>query len=117
MIYENLSRVAMNELKKLDTAYASKEEFSPEDAKKYDCLMHAWKSQLTAESTYEATHGEYAEEPGMSGRRMRNPMNGRYMSGEPRADMSYADGYSRGYSEAMSQNQSGYPYMNRPTHY
>ena len=121
MMFENLNRVAMNELKKLDTAYASKEEFSPEDAKKYDCLMHGWKCQLTGEAMYEAEMQGYSEDQsanGMSGRRGRNPVNGRYMSMESRPDMSYADGYSRGYSEAMEhmdRNQSGHfpPYMQR----
>lgn len=115
MMFENLNRVVMNELKKLDTAYANKEEFSPEDVKKYDCMMHGWKSQLTAEAMYEAEMQGYSDdqENNMSGRRGRNPVNGRYMSMESRSDMSYADGYSRGYSEAMdrmdrSQNQSGH---------
>lgn len=125
MMFENLNRVVMNELKKLDTAYASKEEFSPEDAKKYDCLMHGWKCHLTAEAMYEAEMQGYSEDAGnsesrgMSGRRGRNPVNGRYMSMDSRSDMSYADGYSRGYSEAMErvergQNQSGHFPQNMP---
>ena len=118
MMFENLKRVAMNELKKLDTAYANKEEFSPEDAKKYDCLMHALKSHLTSCAMMEAEN--YSENENVSGRRGRNPVNGQYMSMDRgNSNTSYADGYSRGYSEAMAQNQSGYSYMYppRPYHY
>lgn len=101
-MFENLKRVAINELNKLDNMYASKEEFSAEDAKKYDCFMHALKSQLTAEAMMDAE--EYSQE-GMSGRRGRDPMTGKYVSRETRPDMSYADGYSKGYSEAMNQSR------------
>lgn len=110
MMFENLNRVAMNELKKLDMAYANKEEFSPEDAKKYECLMHGWKCQLTSEAMHEAESQAYGNETnGMSGMRGRNPMNGRYVSRGPQQphmgnDMSYADGYSEGYREGMQQS-------------
>ena len=98
-MFDNLRKVAINELNKLDTMYANKDEFTAEDAKKYDCLMHALKSHLTAEAMMDAE--EYSEE-NMSGRMGRSPITGRYVSRDSRPDMSYAEGYSRGYSEAMS---------------
>lgn len=115
--FKNLKRVALNEARKLDAAYANKDEFSDVDMKKYDCIMHALKSQLTAEAMMEAE--EYEEEGGMSGRRGR-AANGRYVSrdmGRHDDNMSYAEGYNQGYSEAMNrmQNQNGtsghYPMM------
>lgn len=61
---------------------------------------------------------EYMEESGesengsMSGRRGRSPSTGRYMSrADGRSQLSYADGYSRGYSEAMRQSGSWPPVM------
>ena len=101
MEFKNLKRVALNEARKLDSAYANKDEFSESDAKKYDCIMHGLKSQLTAEAMMEAEQYEYSNEGGMSGRRGRSPMTGRYVSRD--GGNSYADGYSRGYSEAMMQ--------------
>lgn len=101
MEFKNLKRVAMHELRKLDAAYANKDEFAESDAKKYDCLWHGLKCQLTAEAMMEAEQYEYPNEGGMSGRRGRSPMTGRYVSRD--GGNSYADGYSRGYSEAMAQ--------------
>ena len=95
MEFKNLKRVALNELRKLNAAYANKDEFAESDAKKYDCLWHGLKCQLTSEAMMEA------EEGGMSGRRGRSPVTGRYVSRD--GGNSYADGYSRGYSEAMMQ--------------
>jgi hypothetical protein len=93
MMFKNLYRVAINELKKLDTELEGKSEFSDVQAKKYECLMHGLKSQLTSEAMIEADG--YDEEgrmdDGMSGRRMRNPDTGRYMSGRM---MPNWDGYS-----------------------
>ena len=102
-MFDNLKRVAIHELNTLDSMYANKEEFATEDAKKYDCLMHGLKCHLTSEAMIEAE--EYSQD-GMSGRRGRDPMTGRYVSRETRPDMEFAEGYNRGYSEAM--NQSGH---------
>lgn len=119
--FKNLKRVAMSELRRLDSQYANKDEFSEADAKKYDCMMHALKCHLTAEAMLKAE--EYGEEgwssesgmDGNSGRRGRGA-NGQYVSRDMESNnQSYADGYSRGYSEAMRQNggNSGhYPPMN-----
>lgn len=98
MEFKNLRRVALNELRKLDSMYADKQEFSEADAKKYDCMMHGLKCQLTAEAMMEA---EEPEMEGMSGRRGRSSVTGRYVSRD--GGQSYAEGYSHGYNEAMSQ--------------
>lgn len=101
--FKNLKRVAMNEARKLDAAYANKDEFSEADMKKYDCIMHGLKSQLTAEAMLEA---EEYEEEGVSGRRGRAE-NGRYVSRESGYSSEYRrghnDGYDRGFSEAMNR--------------
>ena len=102
--FKNLKRVAMNELRKMDAAYANKDEFSESDSKKYDCLMPGLKCQLTSEAMLEPE--EYGEEgmsrtDGMSGRRGRSMTTGRYISRD--SGTSYAEGYSQGYSEAMNQ--------------
>ena len=108
--FKNLKRVAMNEIRKLDAAYANKDEFSEADMKKFDCLMHGFKCLLTAEAMLAAE--EYENEEGFSGRRGR-AADGRYMSRSMEHDVnarSYADGYSQGYSEAMGrmENTSGH---------
>jgi hypothetical protein len=96
--FKNLKRVALNEARKLDSLYANKEEFSEGDLKKYDCIMHALKSQLTAEAMMEA---EGYEDGGMSGARGRSMTTGRYISRE--SNNSFEDGFSQGYSAAMNQ--------------
>lgn len=104
--FKNLKRVAMNELRKLDAAYANKDEFSESDMKKYDCLMHALKSHLTSDAMLESE--EYEQQDGYSGysgRRGRSQTTGRYVSRD--SGSSYADGYVRGYSEAMGQSNGG----------
>lgn len=105
MEFRNLKRVAMRELQKLDAKYADKEEFGEADAKMYDCLMHGLKCQLTAEAMMQA---EESEAEGMSGRRGRSSVTGRYVSRD--GGQSYADGYSQGYSEAMTQHPDGQSY-------
>lgn len=79
--YKNLKRVVCEELEKLDAAYANKNEFTEADAKKYDMLVHALKSHLTAEAMEKAN--EMDSEYGESHARGRNLMNGRYISREP----------------------------------
>ena len=102
--FKNLKRVAINELRKLDAAYANENEFREADIKKYDCLMHGLKCQLTAEAMMEA---EEYEETGLSGRRGRGP-DGRYVSRDSSEYMrGHSDGYDRGYSEAMARINNG----------
>lgn len=115
--FKNLKRIAIEELEQLDAKYANKSEFTPEDAKTYDCMMHALKCHLTAEAMMEAEEYGEDETEGTSGRRGRNPMNGRYVSRD--GGNSYADGYSQGYSEGMRQGtMSGHwPPMPYPERY
>ena len=102
--FKNLKRVAQEELEKLDAKYASQSEFTAADAEMYKCLMMALEKQMRIEQIQSEMNGEEWSDEGndMSGRRGR-AMNGQYTS---REGASYADGYSRGYSEAM--NQSGH---------
>ena len=111
MEFKNLKRVALNELRKLDSMYADKQEFSVEDAKKYDCMMHGLKCQLTTEAMLGA---EDYEMDGMSGKRGRSSVTGRYVSRD--GGQSYAEGYSQGYREGMQQSghYPMYPDMRRP---
>lgn len=106
--YKNLKRVAMNELRKLDSMYAKADEFSESDAKKYDCLMHGLKCQLTVEAMEEPDEYEEGESRGMSGARGRSVITGRYVSREGgNSGASYEAGFSQGYSAAMSQGGNG----------
>ena len=102
MEFKNLKRVAKEEVEKLDAAYANKSEFTDKDAELYKCLMSGLKDQLAVEGMMNAK--EYEEEgeemEGMSGRRGR-AMNGRFVSRD--GGQSYAEGYSHGYNEAMTQ--------------
>lgn len=103
---KNLKRVAQEELEKLDAKYASQSEFTAADAEMYKCLFMALEKQLRTEQIMKEMHGEEweQEEPGMSGRRPMHGVDGRFISGN-----SYAEGYSRGYSEAMNQQSGHYP--------
>lgn len=104
---KNLKRVAQEELEKLDAKYANLSEFTAADAEMYKCLTMALEKQMRIEQIQSEMHGEEwtDDEAGMSGRRGRG-MNGRYVS---RDGGSYADGYSRGYSEAMNQQSGHWP--------
>ena len=102
---KNLKRVAQEELEKLDAKYASMSEFTASDAEMYKCLVMALEKQMRIEQIEEEM-GESWDE-GMSGRRGRSPSTGRYVSRD--GGNSYAEGYSRGYSEAMSQQSGHYP--------
>lgn len=113
---KNLKRVAQEELEKLDANYANKSEFTAADAEMYKCLTVALEKQMRIEQIESEKQAaeEWGEEPGMSGRRGRGA-NGRYVSMYGGNSGAYADGYSRGYSEAMNQ-QSGHR-MPYPEHY
>ena len=99
--FENLKRVAINELKKLDTAYANKEEFTPQDCDKIDKMAHGMKCLLTVCAMLEAE--EYSMGNEMSGMRGRSPATGRYVSREP------APGYSGWEPPFYSGNNYPYP--------
>lgn len=107
--FKNLKRVAQEELEQLDAKYASQSEFTAADAEMYKCLVMALEKHLRMEQI-QAEMGEYDEEgemPGMSGRRGRSSVTGRYVSRD--GGNSYAAGYSQGYSEAIGQMSGHYP--------
>lgn len=114
--YEGLEKAMCKELETIERRIASGAEMTLQDLEKVDKLAHALKSLATYNAMKDA---EEYEMDGMSGRRGR-AMNGRYVS---RDGGKYEDGYSQGYSAAMSHmNQSGhwspqmpayYPYLER----
>jgi hypothetical protein len=77
------------------------------ELKDYEILHHIY-ATLAKQATYNAmkeAEEEYSEgEEGFSGRRGR-AANGRYVSRD--GGLSYSDGYSQGYAEAMSQMNGG----------
>lgn len=115
--FKNLKRVAINELKKLDTQYAGKEEFTEPDAKKFDCLSHGLKCLLTACAMLKEDERQESEEvDGMSEKRGRNMRNGQFVSREENNRVSYMNGFDDGVHAATENaNMSGhhpdmYPY-------
>lgn len=84
-MFDNLIRVNLNELKKLDSAYANKEEFTEADAKKLD-MFTCTLSRLMKSLPYIEEYG-YDQDHSLSGRRGRDSM-GRYTSMDMGANMS-----------------------------
>ncbi len=80
--FKNLDRVAYNELKKLDTAYEGKNEFSEADAKRFETLSHGWKCLLTAAAMHEAEERNKMDQQSFRSYQPRNPDNGQYMRGQ-----------------------------------
>lgn len=76
-MFDNLIRVNLNELHKLDAAYANKDEFTEADTKKFD-LLTCTLSRLMKSLPYIEEYG-YDQEQSISGRRGRDAM-GRYAS-------------------------------------
>lgn len=102
--FEALEKQMCMELEAIEQKLKSGTEMSETDLKRVDMLSHAMKSLATYKAMKEAEE-EY-EDGGMSGRRGR-AMNGRFVSRD--GGSSYADGYSRGYSEAMYQQSGHWP--------
>lgn len=96
--FEALEKEMCKELEAIEQKMKSGTEMSETDLKRVDMLTHAMKSLATYKAMKEAE--EYDME-GYSGRRGR-AMNGRFVSRD--GGSSYADGYSRGYAEAMQQS-------------
>ena len=94
--YEGLEKAMCEELEALERKMHGGGDMTIQDLEKVDKLTHALKCLATYEAMKEA---EEYEMDGMSGRRGR-AANGRYVSRSPG---NYEDGYSRGYSEAMSR--------------
>ena len=110
--FEMLEKAMCKELETIERKLEGGQEMSIQDLEKADKLAHAMKSLATYKAMKEA---EEYESEGMSGRRGRG-MDGRYISKSPAGmnSQSYADGYSRGYSEAMNQmNSNGYANNNQ----
>lgn len=107
--HEILEKKMCKELELLEAKYENNPgEMTIQDVDKIDKLYHALKCKATYDAMKEAE--EY--EGGFSGARGRSPVTGRYVSRDGGA--SYADGYSHGYSEAMSQMSGHYPMMYPP---
>lgn len=101
--FEALEKAMCKELETLEQKMKGSAEMSVQDLEKVDKLAHALKSLATWKAMKEA---EEYEQDGYSGRRGR-AMNGQYVSRD--GGRSYADGYSRGYSEAMAQSGHYWP--------
>ena len=71
------------------------------------CLVKDLYSALMKQATYISMKEAEEYENGMSGRRGRSPMTGRYVSRD--SGESYSEGFDRGYSEAMNQSGHHYP--------
>lgn len=84
-MFENLIRVNLNELNKLNAAYNSKEEFSEADAKKLD-MFTCTLSRLMKSLPYIEEYG-WDQNHDLSGRRGRDSM-GRYSSMDMGPNMS-----------------------------
>lgn len=102
-MFDNLIRVNLNELKKLDAAYSGREEFTEPDAKKLDMLTCTL-SRLMKSLPYIEEYG-YDQEHNLSGRRGRDSM-GRYASMAQGPMMS---GHWPGPPPAWSGYDRGYP--------
>ena len=84
-MFDNLIRVNLNELRKLDSAYANREEFTEADSKKLDVLTCTL-SRLMKSLPYIEEYG-YDQNHDLSGRRGRDSM-GRYASMDMSREMS-----------------------------
>lgn len=108
--YEIIMKHLCKEMVQMAEQIQHNNTMSVQDLEKIDKLAHAKKSMLTAKAMEEAE--EYESEGGVSGTRMTysgrrgRGADGRYVSRD--AGESYADGYDRGYSEAMNRNNSGH---------
>ena len=108
-VHEIIKNQVCKEIEEIADKIKKNGTMSDVDLEKLDKLYHTKKDLL-------ASHGmDYPEEyypEGMSGARGR-AANGQYMS---RAQRSYADGYNRGYSEAMGQS-GHYPWYTDGPHW
>ena len=104
--HEILEQKMCKELDILEEKFSNGAEMSIQDLEKIDKLYHALKSKATYDAMKESEEYEdgWNENGGISG--YHGPIN----NARP-----YSDGYSRGYSEAMTQmgNSGYYPMMPR----
>lgn len=112
-VHELILKHVCKEIEQIAEQIQNGQAVSQQTIEMLDKLYHLKKSMLTCEAMEEAE--EYGE-GGFSGRRGR-AANGRYVSRDAGgSQQSYADGYSKGYSEAMEQMNNGgssghYPMM------
>ena len=114
--YKNLRRVAQGELMILESQLEGKNEFTKEQAEKFECITHGYKSLLCIIDK-EKEIEEMEQMPGMSmdgnmnmsERRGRNMNNGQFVSRE-----SYMSGFEDGVHAANEgmNNSSGHRMMN-----
>lgn len=111
-MFDNLIRVNLNELHKLNAAYAGREEFTEADMKKFDMLTCTL-SRLMKSLPYIEEYG-YDQENEISGRRGRDPM-GRYTSRDNGPGMSghwpvppVSGYYGRSYAEPIPEWYGGH---------
>ena len=103
-MFDNLIRVTLNEMNKLNSAYAGKEEFTEADSKKLDmftCIL----SRLMKSLPYIEEYG-YDQDQSISGRRARDSM-GRYASmahGQPMSGHYVPPAPPPAYGEGMGRN-------------
>lgn len=108
--YEVIMKQICREIDQISDQIQKTNNMSIQDLEKIDKLFHTKKSMLTARAMEETE--DYGEEGGVSGTRMTysgrrgRGADGRYVSRD--AGESYADGYDRGYSEAMNRGASGH---------
>ena len=96
--HELIEQELCKEIDKIENGLKSGQSMSMDDLRRLDLMYHTLKDI----STYNAMK-ESEEYEGVSEMRGRSPMTGRYVSRD--GNNSYADGYSRGYTEAMNQAQ------------
>lgn len=100
-LYKNLKRVAKGELMILDSQLEGKSEFTKEQAEKFECITHGYKSLLCIireekEQEEMEQFGEMEGSMNMSERRGRNKNNGEYMSRTEENRVSYMSGFEDG---------------------
>lgn len=106
--FETLEQAMCKELEAIEQKVKTKNDMDVQDLDKIDKLAHAMKSLATYRAMVEAEEYGYSDN-NVSGRRGRNPVNGRYVSmdnGGYSSQQSFEDGYSRGYAEGRSQAMS-----------
>ena len=107
--YEVIKNQLCKEIEEIAEKVKKTGTMSESDLDKLDKLYHTKKDLL-------ATHGmehpeeyeEYYNEGSLSGRRGRSSVTRRFVSRD--GGQSYAEGYSQGYNEAMTQNNSNRSY-------
>ena len=114
--YKNLRRVAQGELMILESQLEGKNEFTKDQAEKFECITHGYKSLLCIiDKEKEIEEMEQMQGMSMEGnmnmseRRGRNMNNGQYISRE-----SYMSGFEDGVHAANEgmNNGSGHRMMN-----